>query len=222
VTARFRRSADAEDGTERKPGTGPWIYNHAMDMIRLYVRARSAAALITILVTAVLVVLPLSLSVSGCGEAEPPSSPVEAEEPDVEYIEGLSADQSRTVVELGYPDHFFISVDPTSSDRVERWLYFSEGKAVDFDNGRLFGEESIADESAEYPPTDLRPQDFDMLLSPEEASQLLGEPLYTQEVRDSLMPENTIIVYDKAILLYREGQLIGVDTQVSPPQLNPP
>jgi len=193
-----------------------------MDRIRMYARMRSVATVVAILVAVVFVVLPVPLSISGCGEEESPPSPVEDEGLDVEYIEGLSADQSRTVAEMGYPDHFFISIDPASSDRVERWLYFSQGKAVDFDNGRLFGEETIADESAEYPSTDLRPQDFDALLSPGEASQLLGEPLYTQEVEDSLMPENTIIVYDKAILLYREGQLIGVDTQVTPPQLNPP
>ncbi|MBN2028601.1 MAG: hypothetical protein JW854_17755 [Actinobacteria bacterium] len=201
---------------------GPWRYNHAMDRIAISACVRSAATVIAMLLAAALVALAFTLSISGCGEAESPPPPVEVEEPDVEYIEGLSADQSRTVAELGYPDHFFISIDPASSDRVERWLYFSEEKAIDFDNGRLFGEEPIADESAEYPPTDLRPQDFDTLLSPGEASQLLGEPLYTQEVVDSLMPENTIVVYGKAILLYREGQLIGVDTQVSPPQLNPP
>lgn len=210
------------NGTGKRSGTGLWRYNHAMDMIRLNARARSAVTAIAILVTVVFIALPVSMSISGCGEAETPPAPVEVEEADVEYIEGLSADQSRTVAEFGYPDHFFISIDPVSSDRVERWLYFSEEKAIDFDNGRLFGEESITDESIQYPPTDLRPQDFDTLLSPGEASQLLGEPLYTQEVEDSLMPENIIIVYSKAILLYREGQLIGVDTQVSPPQLNPP
>lgn len=193
-----------------------------MDGKKLGVSVRSAVKIIAVLVAASLVVFALSLSLCGCGEEEPPPSPVVEEKLDVEYIEGLSADQSRTVAELGYPDHFFISIDPASSDRVERWLYFSAGRAIDFDNGRLFGEETIADESAEYPPTGLRPQDFDTLLSPDEASQLLGEPLYTQEVKDSLMPENTIVVYGQAILLYREGQLIGVDTQVSPPQLNPP
>jgi hypothetical protein len=208
--------------TGRRPLAGPWIYNRAMDRIRLDARGRNVVTGIALLAAAVLVALLVPLLLSGCSEAESPPLTAEKEEPNVEYIAGLSADQSRTVDELGYPDHFFISIDPVSSDRVERWLYFSEEKAIDFDNGRLFGEESIADESAEYPPTDLRPQDFDTLLTPGEASQLLGEPLYTQEVQDSLMPENTIIVYAKAILLYREGQLLGVDTQVSPPQLNPP
>jgi hypothetical protein len=181
-------------------------------------RVREGLALVlTVLCIAVVF---LSLSLTGCGEEEPPPLPLEEENPAVEYISGLSTDQSRTVDELGYPDHFFITIDPASSDRVERWTYFSQGKALDFDNGRLFGEEPIEDESAAYPPTDLRPQDFDATMTPGEATQLLGEPLYTQEVQDSLMPENTIIVYDRATLLYREEQLIGVDTQVSPPKLN--
>ncbi|MEW6555217.1 MAG: hypothetical protein AB1384_13140 [Actinomycetota bacterium] len=159
---------------------------------------------------------------AGCGEQDlPPSSGLEGEEA-VELIEGLSADQSRMVGDLGYPDHFFISIDPDGTDRVERWTYFSRGKVVDFDNGRFFGEEECEDESEEYPPTQLRPQDFDALLTPEEASRMLGEPLYIQEIEDSLMPENTIIVYDRAILLYRDGKLIGVDTKVSPPELSVP
>jgi len=198
-----------------------WIYNHAMSRNSLEprgyrVREGFALALTALFVAAVF----LSLSLTGCGEETPPPLPVEEEQPAVEFISGLSAEQSRAVDELGYPDHFFISFDPASSDRVERWTYFSQGKALDFDNGRLFGEEPIEDESAAYPPTDLRPQDFNAMMTPGEAVQLLGEPLYTQEVQDSLMPENTIVVYDKAVLLYRGEQLIGVDTQVSPPKLN--
>ena len=177
-----------------------------------------ALVLAALFITAIL----LFSSLIGCGEKEPPPLPLEEEEPAVGYIPGLSGDQSRTVEEMGYPDHFFISIDPASSDRIERWLYFAEGKALDFDNGRLFGEETIEDESAAYPPTDLHPQDFATLTTPQEATQLLGEPLYTQEIEDSLMPANTIIVYDKAVLLYREGELIGVDTQVSPPELDAP
>lgn len=173
-----------------------------------------AAALIAAILFAVVLV--------GCGEPDLPPLSAGDEADAVELIAGLSADQSRMVADLGYPDHFFISMDPASTDRVERWTYFSEGKVVDFDNGRFFGEEACEDESAAYPPTELRPQDFDALLTPEEASRMLGEPLYTQEIEDSLMPENTIIVYDRAILLYREGKLIGVDTKVSPPELSTP
>jgi len=169
---------------------------------------------------AVLLVLALFLF-RGCGEGNQPLT-VEAKPEKASPISGLSEDQSRVVEEFGYPDHFFISIDPYSRDRVERWTYFSCGKALDFDNGRLWGEEPVEDKSAEYPPTSLRPQDFDSLLTPEGADQLLGEPLFTHEAKDGLMPENTVIVYEKAVLLFREGRLIGVDTQVHPPQLPAP
>jgi hypothetical protein len=155
---------------------------------------------------------------SGCGDNAVPLS-LDQEEAPSSYIPGLTLDQSKAVEQYGYPDHFFLSIDPVLSDRIERWSYFSEGKALNFDNGRLFGEEPIEDESAKYPPCGLHPQDFTVSLTPVEASQILGKPLYTQDVKDSLMPENTVLVFAKAILLYKSGQLIGVDTQVIPPQL---
>ncbi len=177
----------------------------------------AALALATLLLAAVL--LALALATCGCGERQVPPLREEGESAAYEPVAGLSADQSRAVAEYGYPDHFFISIDPYSQDRVERWIYYARGKALDFDNGRLFGEEPVEDESAEYPPTSLRPQDFSLLLTPEEAAALLGEPLFTHEVEESLLPENVFIVYEKAVLLYRQGQLIGVDTQVHPPDL---
>lgn len=182
---------------------------------------REKAGSVVLLAAALIAVLFMPAMLGGCGEQGPPPLPAGEEETPLEPIPGLSTYQSHTVEEFGYPDHFFISIDPESSDRVERWIYFSRGKALDFDNGRLFGEEAVEDESAEYPPTDLRPQEFDALMTPGEAAQLLGEPLYTQEVQESLMPENTIIVYEKAVLLYRADKLIGVDTQISPPDLPP-
>ncbi|MDD3718056.1 MAG: hypothetical protein PHP28_05260 [Actinomycetota bacterium] len=172
---------------------------------------------------AALVALPFLLSaLAGCGEQELPTPPQVEEETAAANIPGLSADQSRTVDRYGYPDHFFISIDPEGSERIETWVYFEHGKALDFDNGRLFGEEPAADESEKYPPTDLRPQDFDLLMTPGEATALLGDPLYTHAVQDSLMPENTIVIYDGVILLYRGERLMGVDTQVAPPGLNAP
>ncbi len=159
---------------------------------------------------------------AGCGEPELPARVAEAEKPPPGDIPGLSSDQSRVVDEYGYPDHFFISIDPYSSDRVERWTYFSLGKALDFDNGRLFGEEPVEDQSDRYPPTDLRPQDFGSLATPAEATAILGEPLFTHDTKDSLMPENTIMVYEKAVLLFRGDKLIGVETQVKPPALPAP
>lgn len=159
---------------------------------------------------------------AGCGGSELPAQVVEAEKPPPGIIPGLSSDQSRAVEEHGYPDHFFISVDPYGSDRVERWTYFGLGKALDFDNGRLFGEETAEDQSDRYPPTDLRPQDFGSMTTPAEATAMLGEPLFTYETKDSLMPENTIMVFEKAVLLFRGDKLIGVDTQVKPPSLPMP
>jgi hypothetical protein len=171
------------------------------------------------LVLALLLIVATALS--GCGEK---TIPVDAEdsEASTSYIPGLSIDQSEAVEQYDYPDHFFLSIDPIRSDRIERWTYYSQGKALNFDNGRLLGEELIGDESAEFPPSGLHPQDFNALLTLEEASRLLGEPLYTQDVRDSLMPENEVVVFEKAVLLYKSGQLIGVDTQVSPPQITIP
>ncbi len=157
---------------------------------------------------------------SGCkGSEETLPSPREESASEIAPIPGLSPDQSRVVSQYGYPDHFFISIDPHTRVRVEKWIYYSLGKSLDFDEGRLFGEEAVEDKSAEYPPTTLRPQDFDSLLTPEEASSLLGDPLFVHEVEESLLPENTFIVYEKAVLLYRNGQLIGVDTQVHPPEV---
>jgi hypothetical protein len=164
----------------------------------------------------------LTAVLAGCGEENPPPPAAEEESTNFSSIPGLSFDQSRTVEEHGSPDHFFISSDPDNSDRVERWIYFSLGRAIDFDNGRLFAEETVEDESSKYPPTDLRPQDFDASLTPGEALRMLGEPLYTREAQDSLMPENTIIVYEKAALLYHAENLIGVDTQVIPPEIDVP
>lgn len=168
------------------------------------------------MVTAVLFLL--AVLIPGCGKKEAVTTQPE-EVSETPSISGLSLDQSRVVSEYGYPDHFFISIDPVTNERVERWTYFSRGKALDFDNGRLFSEQPVEDKSAEYPPTTLHPQDFNPYLTPEEASSLLGEPLFTHQAGDGLFPENTFVVYEKAVLLYREGRLIGMDTQVHPPNL---
>jgi hypothetical protein len=168
------------------------------------------------------ILLLLSAALPGCSEEIPPSLPEESEATDLLLAPGLSLDQDQVIEEFGYPDHFFISIDPYSGDRIETWVYYSEGKALDFDNGQLFGQEDIEDQSEEYPPTDLKPEDFDSLMAPGEAEELLGEPIYTYDVEESLMAENTFIVFEKAVLLYRDDQLIGVDTQVSPPQLPSP
>ena len=170
----------------------------------------------------ILVLASLLLSGAGCAEEEPPAVPEQDGDAVSSSIPGLSAEQSRTVDELGYPDHFFISIDPISTDRIETWTYFVEGKSLEFDNGRLVGETPIEDESAKYPPTELHPQDFDVLITPGEAEELLGPPLYTYETTDSLMPENTLYFFENAVLIYRDGQLMGVNTQDKAPDLSVP
>ncbi|MBC7246369.1 MAG: hypothetical protein H5T73_01140 [Actinobacteria bacterium] len=182
-------------------------------------KAKGGSCLPASLALAVTLTL-LVMAAWGCGERDvPPLREEDANGAFAELVPGLSADQSRAVADYGYPDHFFISMDPETRDRVERWIYYARGKALDFDNGRLFGEEPVEDKSAEYPPTSLRPQDFGPLLTAEEATAMLGEPLFTHEVEESLLPENVFVVYEKAVLLYREGRLIGVDTQVHPPDI---
>lgn len=163
------------------------------------------------------ILLYLSAAPAGCGGEAPSPLPRESENPSLMPAPGLSMNQDQVLEEYGYPDHFFISIDPYSGDRIETWIYYSLGKSLDFDNGELFGEEDIEDQSEEYPPTDLRPEDFEPHMTPGEAEELLGEPLYTYDVEESLMAENTFIVFKKAVLLYRGDQLIGVDTQVKPP-----
>lgn len=171
------------------------------------------------LVAVVMAAFALGTLCAGCGDRA--HLPVPAGDPGSPppLVSGLSLDQGKMVDELGYPDHFFISMDPDTADRMETWIYFAAGRSLDFCNGRLYGESETEDESSTYPPTDLKPQDFDATTSPEDAVRLLGEPLFSQEARNSLMPENTIIVYEGAVLLYRDGRLIGVDTKVRPPGL---
>ena len=165
------------------------------------------------------VLLFLSAALPGCSEEAPPALPLEDEETDFLVPPGLSMDMDQVIEEFGYPDHFFISIDPLSGDRFEDWTYYSEGKKLSFENGQLTGEEDAEDQSEEYPPTDLKPEDFDSLMTPEEAEKLLGKPVETYQVEDSLMPENTLIAFEEASLLYQDGQLIGVDTQGGLPQV---
>jgi len=136
-----------------------------------------------------------------------------------EEIPGLSPEQARVVQENGYPDHFFISFDPTTGDRVERWTYFSLGKAYDFYNGRREGEEAVEDESRIYPPTPLKPQDFTSSTDPQSLESSLGQPLLRHELKGSLQAPDLMLVYPQAVFLFRDGRLIGVDTKVKPPSL---
>ncbi len=167
----------------------------------------------------------LLLGGPSCSEPErnrsgPPEEPAATpESPPSEEIPGLSVEQARMVSQHGYPDHFFLSLDPTTGDRMERWTYFSLRKTYDFYNGRLSGEESVEDESQSYPSTDLRPQDFTPSTTPQELEATLGKPLLRHELRSSLQAPNLMLVYPQAVFLFRDGRLMGMDTKVNPPSL---
>jgi hypothetical protein len=167
------------------------------------------------------VLIAFAALLAGCGKTVPPPNDTSSENPPVSYLEnGLSTDQNKIVEELGYPDQFSISFDPSSAKRMETWIYYAKAKSVDFSDGRLLGQGSAEDQSAKYPSTSLHPQDFKSTTTTEQAAQLLGQPVYTQDVEDTLMTgTNTVVVFNSAIMLYRNGQLLSIDTQVKPPQL---
>lgn len=170
-----------------------------------------------------LVFFAMAVVLTGCAQkASPPPANGGSDQASV-LIPGLSPAQSKTVQELGYPDQFSISFDPYGSLRMETWIYFSENRSIDFTDGRLSSQQATEDQADKYPPTTLRPQDFNRLMTPEEAAEILGQPVVTQDVEDSLMGgKSTVVVFNNAILLYRNGQLISVDTQVKPPSLPAP
>ena len=176
--------------------------------------------------SAITALLALSIFVvltAGCGgQALPPASNTQSE-PEISLIPGLSADQSRIVGDLGYPEQFYIAFAPYDSTRLETWIYPSEGKSSDFKDGRLSNQGTLEEQSTKYPPTTLHPQDFTKTMTVEEASVILGSPVYTQEVENSLMGgENTLVVFNNAILLFRAGGLLTIDTQVKPPEIPSP
>lgn len=183
--------------------------------------ARRVIAISALLLVALL--LPFSGALSCSGQEEgahlqetPASLP---EPPKSEEIPGLSTEQARMVREHGYPDHFFISIDPSTGDRMERWTYFSLGKAYDFYNGRLDGEEPVEDESSSYPSTPYKPQDFTSDTTPQLLENTLGQPLLRHELKNSLLSPNLMLVYPQAVFLFRDGKLMGVDTKIKPPSL---
>ncbi len=167
-----------------------------------------------------LTILIVAVALAGCGnQSSPPTSNAQSE-PAVSLVPGLSADQSRMVNQLGYPEQFFVSYDPSGSTRMETWSYPSKGKSSDFSDGRLLNQGTLEDQSTEYPPTTLHPQDFTQTMTVEEASRILGEPIYSQDVEDSLMSgKNTVVVFNSAILQFRSGELLSMDTQVKAPEI---
>ena len=126
----------------------------------------------------------------------------------------LSSDQRKLIDEHGYPSHFFITMDPLTGDRIETWTYFPPKEAYTFVDGRKLRKEAVEDESAEYPPTTLKPEDFSSMLSLGEAEAMLGKPYQSSTVEGEDGDSIIILFYDGAILDYTNGKLTGVDTMV--------
>jgi hypothetical protein len=161
----------------------------------------------------------LGVAVSGCRNQEPEYKPTEEEYHPLTSLGNrviLSSDQTRVIDQFGYPSHFFISIDPLSSDRVETWTYFPERVAYTFSNGRLLRKEDAEDQSDEYPPTNLKPEDFGPTLSISDAGAMLGKLLYSKNVQDQTGEGTILMIYEKAILTYMDGRLVGVETMIHP------
>jgi outer membrane murein-binding lipoprotein Lpp len=178
---------------------------------------------VRLLLLSLAAVLIFALLMAGCGKkASAPESSSDKKQGTV-LIDGLSADQSQLVQQYGYPDQFEISFDPSTSKRMETWIYYSQTKSIDFSDGQTIGEGTAEDQSSKYPATSLHPQDFNQTTTPEEAAAILGQPVYTQDVEDSLMGgTNTLVVFNNAILQYRDGELLIMETQVKPPAITVP
>ena len=155
---------------------------------------------------------------AGCGGPDKSYTPLEVEEFRPLVSQGstviLSSDQRKLINEYGYHSHFFITMDPLTGDRVETWTYFPASESYTFADGRKLRKEPAEDQSAEYPPTDLKPEDFGPSLSLGEAEAMLGKP-YQSSSFESAEGDNVIILfYQGAILDYTDGRLTGVDTMI--------
>ncbi len=157
-------------------------------------------------------------ALAGCGEKEPAynSQPREEYRPLVDLGSQvvLSSDQDKLIAQYGYPSHFFITLDTLTSDRVETWTYFPHKQSYTFHNGRQMRKETVEDQSTEYPPTSLKPEDFGSTLSLTEAGEMLGEPYQSSDFKDDKGDGVIILFYEGAILDYTNGKFSGVDTMV--------
>jgi predicted small lipoprotein YifL len=167
---------------------------------------------VAVLLAAVLAAL------AGCGSKEPAYTPQTREEfrplVDLGSQVILSSDQDKLISQYGYPSHFFITLDPLTGDRVETWTYFPLKQSYTFHDGRQMRKETVEDQSAEYPPTTLKPEDFGSTLSLTEAGQMLGEPYQSSDFKNEEGDGVIILFYDGAILDYTNGKFSGVDTMV--------
>ncbi len=168
---------------------------------------------------AVVVLLAVCLpALAGCGNEKPTYSSQTQEEfrplVDLGSQVVLSSDQDKIISQYGYPSHFFITLDTLTNDRVETWTYFPQKRSYTFHNGRQLRKETVEDQSAEYPPTTLKPEDFGSTLTLAEAGQMLGEPYQSSDFKDDKGDGVIILFYNEAILDYTNGKLSGVDTMV--------
>lgn len=168
---------------------------------------------------ALVVLLAVGLTaLAGCGDKEPAYTPRVREEfrplVDLGSQVVLSSDQDKLISQYGYPSHFFITLDPSTGDRVETWTYFPQKQSYTFHDGRQMRKETVEDKSAEYPPNTLKPEDFGSTLTLTEAGAMLGDPYQSSDFKDDKGDGVIILFYDSAILDYTNGKLSGVDTMV--------
>ncbi len=155
----------------------------------------------------------------GCGESQKPYSlPQENFEPLINQGSKviLSSDQAKVIEELGYPDHFFISIDPKTADRVETWTYFTQRAEYTFRNGRKLRKQDAEDQSREYPRTSLKPEDFGPALTLTEANNLLGRLVNSKSFQAAPGEDTILLIYEKGIVTFTNGKFAGVDTMVHP------
>lgn len=157
-------------------------------------------------------------ALGGCGEKSKTYAPLEVEEFKPLVSLGstviLSSDQEKLIAQHGYPSHFFITMDPLTGDRVETWTYFPLKEAYTFSDGHKLRKEPVEDQSAEYPPTSLKPEDFGPTLSLGEAEAMLGKPYQSTSLEGEEGEGAIILFYRDAILDYTNGKLTGVDTMI--------
>lgn len=182
-------------------------------MTRTAMRKAVAACIATLLLFAGL------SAMGGCGGEDEAYSPSTAQEfsplVDLGSTVALSSDQARLISEHGYPSHFFITMDPLTSDRVETWTYFSLQESYTFHQGRRIRKETVQDQSGKYPPTTLKPEDFGPDLSLTGAESMLGKPYQDSGFTDSEGSSVIILFYQGAVLDYTDGKLTGIETMVS-------
>ncbi len=126
-----------------------------------------------------------------------------------------SSEQQEALEELGLPDHFWISLDPRTGDRVESWSWTEAAEELSFHNGRLIRRRTLRDRSGEYPPTSLRPQDFSTGTDLDDLKAALGAP-YFSTTSDLQGKQMLLLFYTRAVATFTDGSFSSIDTMVHP------